>query len=192
MHLIVGGVLVVSVSCRSNEQSNKSTVGIAAPSPEISVTWSSDLSQLLEGNEPLYRAWRDFERTQDYRLAHPSDRKLTPAALARVKSNNPNQIIPYLTWWDASGYRGRGDFLVAIVVDPSRSDANRYGLIVIAAPESEGGNYKPYWVVREEDMESYLISPASGSLFVECFRRDGTEETKELVWMRKRRQFRLI
>ena len=38
---------------------------------------------------------------------------------------------------------------------------------------------------REEDMESYLISPASGSIFMECFRRDGVEETRELAWDRK-------
>lgn len=41
-------------------------------------------------------------------------------------------------------------------------------------------------------MESYLLSPASGSVYIECFRRDGTEETKELIWERKSRQFRLV
>jgi hypothetical protein len=63
--------------------------------------------------------------------------------------------------------------------------------VVIAAVASEGAAYNPYWVLREEDMESYLISPASGSVFMECFRRDGTEQTKELAWDRKSRQFRL-
>ena len=52
--------------------------------------------------------------------------------------------------------------------------------------------YKPYWVLREEDMESYLLSPASGSVFIECFHRDGTEQTKELVWDSKSHGFRLV
>ena len=193
MHFIVGAVLMVLVSCRSNERSTEPIVGIAAPGSETTVTWSSvDLVQRLESNKALYRAWRDFEHAQTYRLAQPSDRRLTPAALARVKSNGPNQIIPFLTWWGAEGYKGRADFLIVIVVDPSRADAERYGLIVIAAPKSEGSNYKTYWVAREKDMESYLISPASGSVFLECFRRDGTLETKELVWMRRSRQFSLM
>lgn len=84
------------------------------------------------------------------------------------------------------------DFLVAIVVDPSRSDSNRFGLVVLAAVASEGKSYKTYWVSREEDMESYLISPASGSVFMECFRRDGSQETKLLTWERTSRQFRLM
>jgi hypothetical protein len=145
-------------------------------------------------NEALRRAWRSFESSQKYRLAQPSDRKLSPAAVSRVNSNNPNQIVPFLTWWGAHGYRGSNnkDFLVAIVVDPSRSDPNRFGLVVLAAPRSEGSAYKTYWVTREEDMESYLISPASGSVFMECFRRDGTQQWKELAWDKKSRQFRLI
>ena len=84
------------------------------------------------------------------------------------------------------------DFLVAIVVDPSRSDSKRFGLVVLAAVASEGKDYKTYWVLREEDMESYLISPASGSVFMECFRRDGSQETKLLTWDRTSRQFRLM
>jgi len=99
-----------------------------------------------------------------------------------------------MTWWGVRGYRGfaNKDFLVAIVVDPSRTDPKRYGLVVLAAIVSEGPGYKPYWVLREEDMESYLISPASGSVFMECFRRDGTEQTKELAWDRESRQFHLL
>lgn len=84
------------------------------------------------------------------------------------------------------------DVLVAIVVDPNRSDQNRYGLVVIASPVSGRGTYKVYWVAREEDMESYLISPASGTIFIECFRRDGSEQTKVLTWDRKLKQFKLI
>lgn len=186
--LILGGV----VSCRSSEQSptRVRVSPVASPSLEPPVSWTSSPVEWTD-NEELKRAWIAFERSQPYRLAQPSDRKLSPAAMARVESNNRNQIIPFLTWWGARGYRGE-DFLIAIVVDPSRSDPNRYGLIVIAAPESEGGRFRPYWVAREEDMESYFISPASGGVYIECFRRDGTKETKDLVWRRKLRQFQLI
>jgi hypothetical protein len=174
-------ILGAAVSCRSIEQSRPrvSVSPVASPTPEPPVSWTSSPVEWTD-NEELKRAWIAFERSQPYRLAQPSDRRLSPEAMARVESNNPNQIIPFLTWWGARGYQGK-DFLVAIVVDPSRSDPNRYGLVVIAAPESVGRGYRPYWVMRDEDLESYLISPASGYVYIECFRRDGTEETRNLV-----------
>ena len=190
------GVLLISLSCAATPPDVMRT---SSPTPtpvstaETNIPWPSDPTDYVTDNEPLKLAWRNFERSQKYRLAQPSDRNLTPAAAARVKSNNPNQIKPFLTWWGAQGYRGSTtkDFFIALVVDPSRSDLNRYGLVILAAVASEGPHYKPYWVLREEDMESYLISPASGSVFMECFRRDGTEQTRELAWDRKSRQFRL-
>jgi hypothetical protein len=194
LHLVVGVALVFSVSCRSNTRPLEKVAELPTPTPSpwIRVTWSSsDLIEQLGDNKDLKRAWEKFERSQKYRLAQPSDRKLTPEAMARVKKNNENQIIPYLTWWNVHGYREAGNLLIAIVVDPSRSDAKRYGLVVLATPKSEGGKYKTYWVLQEEDMESYLISPASGSVYMECYRRDGAEVTKEIVWRRSLRQFRL-
>jgi hypothetical protein len=163
-----------------------------AASPSTEDRWAASFAEILNHLPEVKRAWTDFERSQNYRLARPSDRNLTSQAAARVSSNNPNQIKPFLNWWGARGYEGKTDFLVAIVVDPSRTDSKRYGLVVFAAPKSEGPDFRPYWVLREEDMESYLLSPASGSVYVECFRRDGTEDTKELVWDRKSRQFRLV
>ena len=183
----------MSLSCgakRPNpDTANKPT---ATPTATPGLAWSSNPTDSTD-NEALKVAWKKFESSQKYRLAKPSDRNLTSAALARINSNGPHQGIPSISWWGVRGYRGfpNKDFLVAIVVDPSRTDPNRYGLVVLAAIVSEGPDYKPYWVSREEDMESYLISPASGSLFMECFRRDGTEQTKELSWDRNSRQFRL-
>ncbi len=192
--LIVFGALLLGCAPR---QPDATQISAQSPTPaptfdETIRAWPNAPYEYMSDNEPLKRAWQNFERSGKYRLAQPSDRNLTPAAAARVKSNAAHQIIPVINWWGASGYRGANEFLVAIVVDPSRSDAKRYGLVVIAAVASEGPAYKTYWVLREEDMESYLLSPASGSVYIECFRRDGTEQTKELIWDRKSRQFRLV
>jgi hypothetical protein len=190
MVYLISAVALGSVCCKTQKPSSAEAQKVAAtPTPTLAVSWSEDPTDSVIDNEALRLAWKRFEKSQKYRLAKPSDRNLTPAALARTNSNNPS-----LTWWGTRGYRGfvGKDFLVAIVVDPSRSDSNRFGLVVLAAVASEGKNYKTYWVSREEDMESYLISPASGSVFVECFRRDGSQETKLLTWERTSRQFRLL
>lgn len=196
--LLVIALVAALVACT---QKDRLTVQINASTPErrlnlgeIVSAWPNAPDEYMSTDESMKRAWQDFERTQNYRLAQPSDRNLTPAAAARVKSNAPHMIVPVTNWWGATDYRGAKTtgLLAAIVVDPSRSDPKRYGLVVLAAVESEGPDYKPYWVLREEDMESYLFAPASGDIFVECFHRDGTEQTKHLVWDRKSRQFRLV
>lgn len=186
--------LLLFVSCAKKEQVRTSQpVPISSPLRIANVSWSADPTEFTD-NVALKHAWRRFESSQQYRLAQSSDRNLSPAARERVNSNGENQIIPSLIWWGARGYRGTPgkDFLVAIVVDPSRSDQNRYGLVVLAAPTSEGSSYKTYWLLREEDMESYLISPSSGGVYMECYRRDGSEQSKEIIWDRKLRQFRLV
>jgi hypothetical protein len=190
-NLIAACLLVSLLGCADRAiETRKPITNINVSTPdETPVIWST--AEFTDQLAPeLKREWTKFERSQSYRLAQPGDRNLTADATKRVRTNSPNQIIPFLIWWGAEGYTGPR-FLIAIVVDPSRSDSNRYGLIVIAAPESEGRKYKLYWVAREEDMESYLISPASGSVFIECFRRDGTQQTKQLAWYRSRKQFEL-
>ncbi len=189
---LAGLIVCVACGCQSAVV-RRSAPPTPIPTVDETVTsWPVDPT-IESDNEPLQRAWRLFETSQTYRLAQFSDRQLTTEAAARVKSNNPNQIKPSLLWWGARGYRGANtqDFLIAIVVDPSRSDPKRYGLVVIAAVASEGGRYKAYWVSREEDMESYLPSPASGSVYIECFQRGSAEQTKELIWDRKTRRFSL-
>ena len=195
LYLISAAVALVSVSCNTQKPTSARAHPVATtPTSTPAVSWSEDPTDSVIHNKALRLAWKRFEKSQKYRLAKPSDRNLTPAALARTISNNPQQAAPSLIWWGTRGYQGfiDKDFLVAIVVDPSRSDSNRYGLVVLAAVASEGKDYKTYWVSREEDMESYLISPASGSVFMEIFRRDGSEDTKLLTWKRTSRQFRLM
>ena len=190
----IAAFLLLFVSCVDKEQvRTRQPPPVTSTSRETNVSWSADPTQFTD-NVALKRAWKSFEASHQYRLAQSSDRNLSPAAKERVKSNNVDQIIPSLIWWGARGYRGAAnkDFLVAIVVDSSRSDPNRYGLIVLAAPTSQGSSYRAYWVLREEDMESYLISPASGSVYMECFRRDGSQQTKEIIWDTKSQQFRLV
>jgi hypothetical protein len=172
--------LVTLASCSTPQRAKTTAPSTAlnsnvAPSPEVRVTWSaSDLANPLSFNKDLKRAWAEFERSQKYRLAQPGE----------------TQHTPFLVWWGCEAYQGR-DFLIAIVVDAAKTDRNRYGLVMIAAPESAGGKYKPYWVLRDQDLSSCEIDAASGSLWFQCKQADGTEESKSLAWFRSRRQFEL-
>ena len=164
------------ISCSSQDKAKtpgpsasvNSNVTPTPPAPAESL--ETVLAERPENNKELERAWTNFKRSQKYRVAQPGE----------------TQYKPYLIWWGAEGYQGR-EFLIAIVVDPERTDPNRYGLVVIAAPESAGGKYKAYWVVREQDLEQCEISPSSGTVYFKCVRSDGTD----IVWYRSKRQFQL-
>ncbi|HKR21559.1 MAG TPA: hypothetical protein VJS17_03150 [Pyrinomonadaceae bacterium] len=164
----------------------KTVTASPTPEPALAAEPQADINEWIANDADvrkdtrLKRAWTRFEQSQKYKTVQAKDRKIIIG----------DSSMSFLIWWGAEAYRGP-EFLVAIVADPSRSDPNRYGLVVIAAPESAGGKYKPYWVAREEDMSRYIISPASGSVFVRCYREDGTYETKTLGWYRSRQEFRL-
>ena len=173
--------MLIAASCNVNRPAKtnaSSTVNsnIAAPSPSSpAATWSTEYFYgRLENAKELKRAWTRFERSQKYRLAKPED----------------VQHQPFQIWWGCEAYQGP-DFLTAIVVDPSRSDPNRYGVVVLAAPESEGSKYKTYWVTREENLQDCEVSGSSGSLFFRCLKGDGSRETRSLGWYKSRREFRL-
>jgi len=180
--------LVCFGGCRSNEQAALPKTVNTSPSPTPSVTPppQPDINEWLDNDAEvrndtrLKRAWARFEQSQKYKPAQSADRKFVPG----------ESSMSFAIWWGAEAYRGP-EFLVAIVVDPSRSDPNRYGMVVIAAPESAGGNYKSYWVARDEDMSRYIIAPASGSVTIQCYREDGTYDSKTLGWYQSRQEFRL-
>src|SRR5262245_52852224 len=172
--------LVALVSC--NTQQKAKTPGPSAapnfnfpPTPHGQPIWTStDLAAMLDDHKEMQRAWTKFTRSQKYRLAQPGETVHSPFAI----------------WWGAEAYQG-DQFLVAIVVDPSRTDRNRYGLVVIGSPEFNSRKYKPYWVLREQDLEKCEISPASGGVYFNCIRADGTREHRSLAWFRSKRQFEL-
>jgi hypothetical protein len=172
--------LAVLVSCGTTSPAKTTAPAVAvnsnaAPTPEARPTWTAtDLAAMLEDRKEMQRAWARFEQSQKYRLAQPGE----------------TQYSPFAIWSEAEAYQG-DELLIAIVVGPARTDRNRYGLVVIGAPESDGGKYKPYWVLREQDLEKCEISGLSGSVFFDCVRADGTEKQRSLAWFRSRRQFEL-
>ncbi|HEV2763496.1 MAG TPA: hypothetical protein VGV38_11010 [Pyrinomonadaceae bacterium] len=197
--LIAAAILLASASCAGKERAvapaREASLSPVSEGQQAEPSWPSDPTGFAwSPSEGLTRAWADFERAQPYRLARPSDRKVSQAVLESVRSDGSRYAVPYLVWWGARGLRKADgtDVIVAVVSDPGRSDERRYGLVVLAAPESDGGKYKVYWAAREEDMGNWLLSSASGNVFVHCFQRDGSEQTKVLAWDGQTRQFKLV
>ena len=117
------GAVAALVSCSTQEQAK--TPGPptgpnfnSSPTPEERpIGTATDLAWMIEDRKEMKRAWANFERSQKYRLAQAGEIRHSP----------------FMIWSEAEAYQG-DQLLLVIVVDPSRSDRNRYGLVVIGAP----------------------------------------------------------
>lgn len=112
-------------------------------------------------SEGLKKAWLTFIQDGRYRLARKN-------------------AFEYI--WGDLGYDFDPNYkhLAALVVDTTRTDPNRYSVVIFSSPNGANGQYKQYWLYRDRDTPNTEISRASGYLFV-----DGCS----VRWNRQRKQY---
>jgi hypothetical protein len=72
--------------------------------------------------------------------------------------------------------------LALFVIDATRTDADRHGLVVIL--RRSAGHYDAYWIYHDQDLSNFNMSRSSGSIFIWKPRDDGTRTTCRLEWVR--------
>ena len=177
----VGAVilLTVLVSCQQAVRplSNQSAAGVSQPSkspersPEVEKSVTELITELpfLEKGERtgLSRAWTRVPQHDNYRAANASEFE-----------------NPFLTheYGEMAGAYG----LAALVVDKTR-DADRFSLVIFV--RRPANRYDLYWIYRNMDLSKYRMSRASGDIFVDYPRGDGTKGVCEIQWDRKQRRW---
>ncbi len=121
----------------------------------------------------LKLAWQRFSDNGRYRLARASDMKFSEPAKRRINES--------FSRWQV-GFTFGGEF-VALVVDNTRDDDGRFG-VVIFRPVHEGGSrtFTPHWIVRERDLSKAALNRVSGYLFVHEFVDGEDYKTCEVKW----------
>ena len=132
--------------------------------------------------DELKEAWRRFIEDGRYRLARLEDMQFSGGE--RVKSL-------YDFPWGALGYDQipGADHLAAIVVDTTRTDDARFGLVIFSAPKSEDGAYVAHWLYRERDLSRAGVIRVSGELSVSQYREDGSEAICHVRWDKRRKKY---
>ncbi len=126
--------------------------------------------------EELKEAWREFITDGRYRMALPNEF----AEMARRHIDSYGGIyLPLL--FDINGDHGYDDFAV-IVVDTTRSDDARFGLVIFSAPETGRRLFNPSWVFRNRDLSRVALSRASARLVVTEYRDDGSQQSCFVRW----------
>lgn len=137
---------------------------------------------LWEYNKALAAAWQAFTKDGRYRFAQPEDFRFSEATKKSLRGGEVtwrrSVTEPYDTW--CSGF-------VAIVVDTTRADNNRFGVIYF--PEGYRGKEptvgKPYWLVRNRDLSSASLTRASCHQWLLVYGEDGTEKSHYLQFNKK-------
>jgi hypothetical protein len=202
LHLVLGALILGTFGCShpssSVDQQRKdgvrNTVPDHASRPAVTPNWPLDPTTLSVDDEPeLRRAWERFVSTSGYQLARPEDRTFTEAAISRMGGEYHGRVVPAVVWWGLTGFEAHSgqDSLVAIVVNPRRSDPNRYALVVLASPASSRGRIETYWVVRDANLGAWALAPTSGSVLVHAYAPEGRVDAKDITWNRARQEFEL-
>src|ERR1700730_7752202 len=144
-------LMAAAFACSSNKSQPPQTTDVGKPPAEQRKEpgYASDptcCGLISVGNQGVDRAWRLFVSDGRYRLARKEDFK-SPARAFGSDHDPLNSIFAYC--WGRLGYDVRDDHwyhLAAIVVDTSRSEHARFGLVIFSAPKDGDGSYQPYWL----------------------------------------------
>lgn len=110
-------------------------------------------------------AWHRFIEDGRYRMAQPADFRFSEQARREMgpKLFEKYTTRPVVHWWGGTG---------VIVVDTTRTDENRFGLIVFIEPDITNKKnrkacpYEAVWLYKNKDLSRSGLEQASGYWFV--------------------------
>ena len=143
---------------------------------------NSSVSQLppVDSDEALKKVWQTFTADGRYRMATVDDMKFSDAMKQKLSGRS---------WAYANTVGFRGEHAV-IVIDTSRSDDARLGIIIFRPADRLKKVYKVEWLLSGCDLSKATISHASSNFFVTRTKEDGTEESCEVIWSPRLKKYR--
>ena len=155
----------------------------ANPSPSHTTVdpLSPEMSKTMFG-----QVWRHFIQDGTYRLANSADFHFPEWAIRHRLIPDKERIErPFIQSW--SGY-------AAIVVDVTREDANRFGVVIFTTDEGstkeENLRNGIHWFLRNRDLSRSALDASSGRLFLTEFDEQGTSTTCDIGWDDLERKYR--
>jgi hypothetical protein len=162
-----------SDSTKNAVVTQESTSAKQSPTHNTNDPLSPEMSKTVLG-----QVWSRFVREGRYRLATRDDFDFPHwAAKARLLPRQEDIDVPFISSW--IGY-------AAIVVDVSRNDPQRFGLVIVTTDEgaNEGANQKNviHWFCRNKDLSHSVLSTSSGRLYLTQFEERASYTTCDIGW----------
>lgn len=194
--LFAFSILTLFCACSSaNLQTQNEIVQDNQAVKKIESNQEEKLTELLnlKGEFPnaLRKKWQEFTANGQYRLAKESD--MTFAEIAKRQSpgqgNSATNLYEYV--WGDLNYPKRieDDHLAAIVVNTTKSDSNKFSLVIFSPIKGKKDEYEINWLYREQDLSKATVNRASGDLYVREYLDDGSQKSCFVKWNPKIREF---
>jgi hypothetical protein len=192
-------ITIFAVACSSKAQQND-------PIGEAQQTLKQEKEIKPCRTEPLFNvvpndsksknmeaAWKQFTANSQYRLACDADGDISLDAIEQktIESYRIAKQSRSITNWGDWNFPKRTyeDHLAAIVVDTTRTDANRFGLVVFSPPQSKKNAYDVNWLYRDRDLSRASVGMSSGSVWTQDYTPDGKGSLCWIVWNKKKNLF---
>ena len=153
----------------------------------------------MQTTEPTVQAPQNQEQTVEPRpcATEPTDmasyNKNVQAAWKKFTANGQYQLDcnNYVYNWGSWGYPKREleDHLAAVVVDTTRTDANRYSLVIFSPPRAKKNVYEVHWLYKDRDLSKTSVGMSSGSVWVEDRSNEGKKSLCWIFWDSAERNF---
>lgn len=139
----------------------------------------------------LQKEWRRFTASGQYRLAQLSDMRFSDEDKENVYRNIGKNPVPYVYIWGDLNYGKRPDanHLAAIVVNTTRTDENRFSLVLFSPPKDKKDAYELHWLDRDRDLSRTTVHRASGSLHIVEHLADGSQKVCRARWNKRKKQY---
>lgn len=151
----------------------------------VETSKTKDASQprlgVITSNLEASKAWRRFLEGGRYRVAHPDDFNFSD-------QNRKDRYRPYGAG-DFNGDHEYDDFAV-IVVDTTRNDALRFGLVIFNVRKVGNGYDGPFWLYRESDLSKVSLTTSShGPLLVAKYGEDDAIKLCVVRWEQEQKEY---
>lgn len=158
------------------------------PSPDDFIA-----SGLFDNNPQALKVWRAFLADGKYRVADASDFKFSEAAKNKLRGMFEAQWYARIKHPAITGnINRRSGFkdLAVIVVDSTKHDANRFGVVIFNIDEAKGLSSQ-HWLVQNRDLSSALLSWYSNWPVLVFYRDNGSSDPYYINWNDKARTYSL-
>ena len=139
-------------------------------SPEVEMSVRQLIAQLpfmeKEKRAGMLRTWDRVPDSNHFRVGNKSDFE--------------NPFLTY-DYGEMAGAYG----LALLIVNKTIPNAQRFSLVIFI--ERPANRYDIYWIYRDMDLSKYRMSRASGDIYVDEVRKDGTRGVCEIQWSKKQR-----
>lgn len=169
IELFKGYVLNVSFGPRDSDDGSRCKSTIQAEHAQTDPTCCD-----RGASDPIKRAWLKFTAGDRYRLATGND--------MRWREQNARAFAYASSSLGYDRHEAGFHHLAAIVIDTQRNDPNRFSLLIFSAPRTDKGTYKPYWVLRNQDLSNSHLFEYLGMLDLVNENEQGSEAACQIQW----------